>query len=282
MDPMSKRLPTANAESAERTRPVRVLQLTDFHFLARGKRTTMFGVDTEQSFRDTVKAALQSGPPPDLALLTGDLVQDPEVSAYQRLKDCLSALPCPAYALPGNHDDAELIAVSLADPNLHFQPSVLLDHWQIVCLDSTIRRQPYGRLSEEQLAGLDSLLAGQPQRFALVALHHHPVPSGSLWMDTMLLENHDRFFEVLARHNQVRGVVFGHVHQTMDIERRGLRILGTPSTCFQFKPFQAAFSLDRAPPGYRWIELHPDGTIETTVGRTPDLPAGFDMAAQGY
>jgi Icc protein len=121
-----------------------------------------------------------------------------------------------------------------------------------------------------------------PDHFALVALHHHPVASGSAWMDTMQLENADAFFDLLDRHSQARGVVFGHIHQTLESEYRGLRILGTPSTCFQFKPGQAQFALDALPPGYRWIELHPDGHITTQVKRLNNIPSGLDVESGGY
>lgn len=270
---------TGNASAT--AEPIRILHLTDFHFLARGRKT-MFGVDTEQSFVSVVASALQSGPRPDLALLTGDLVQDPEASAYESLKARLSPLPCPVYCLPGNHDDPELIARVLTKGNIDYQRQILLSHWQIICLDSTIPGQPHGRLTEEQLELLNATLGKQPQRYALIALHHHPVASGSPWMDTMILGNAGRFFDVLGQHGQVRGVVFGHVHQAMDSIYRGLRILSSPSTCFQFKPNQADFTLDPIPAGYRWIELHPDGRIESTLGRTAELPAGLDVNSHGY
>jgi Icc protein len=260
---------------------VRVLHITDFHLLAERGRT-MLGVDTEQTLADVLDAALGSGPPPDLALLTGDLVQDAVAPAYRRLRTQLARLPCPAYCLPGNHDDPELIAMALADGQVRFQPQILLDHWQIICLDSTLPRQPYGRLGETQLALLESLLADQPQRHALIALHHHPLPSGSAWMDTMLLEDADPLFAILERHPQAKTLVCGHVHQALELSRDGRRLFATPSTCFQFKPQQADFALDPVPPGYRWIELFPDGRIATTLERLPRTPAGLDLSSRGY
>jgi len=263
------------------SRAIRVLHITDLHFMANaGGR--MLGLDTERSFADVLAAARNSGPPPGLALLTGDLVQDPVASAYQRLRPWLAALPCPVYCLPGNHDDPRLIEEHLAGGNVFFQPSILLDRWQIVCLDSTIPRQPCGRLGETQLALLQRLLEAEPRRYALVALHHHPAPSGSAWMDTMLLEDADRFFGLLERHGRARGVVFGHVHQAMDRIHRGFRLLATPSTCFQFKPLQTGFALDAAPPGFRWIELRHDGAIDTRLERLTEMPEGLDFASRGY
>lgn len=260
---------------------VRVLHITDFHLLAeRGQ--TMLGVDTEQTLADVLDAAVGSGLRPDLALLTGDLVQDPVSSAYRRLRTRLARLPCPIYCLPGNHDDPGLIAAHLADGQVRFQPHILLDHWQIICLDSTLPRQPYGRLGETQLALLESLLAAQPDRHALVTMHHHPLPSGSAWMDTMVLEDADLLFAILERHPHAKALVCGHVHQSLDLCRAGRRLLATPSTCFQFKPQQADFALDPLPPGYRWIELFPDGSIATRLERLPETPAGLDLSSRGY
>lgn len=272
---------TAAAESAGELRPIRILQLTDFHLLAEG-RQTMLGVDTERSFLDVLAAAHASGPRPDLALLTGDLVQDTEPSAYRRLRKHIIGLDYPCYCLPGNHDDARLIPQFLTGDHIHFQPRIDLGHWQIICLDSTIPHQPYGRLAENQFALLESLLDQHPEPHTLVTLHHHPVRSGSRWMDTMLLENADRFLRVLEQRPRVRGVVFGHVHQEMDAWHKGIRLLGTPSTCFQFKPKQADFAIDLIPPGYRWITLLPDGGIETVMERIANLPEGLNPDSSGY
>lgn len=263
------------------TTPIRILHLTDLHFLAEGQGT-MLGVDTEQSFKDVLDAALAALPNPDLMLLTGDLVQDAEPSAYRRLKRQLANLPCPAYCLPGNHDDPALIATILADDPIFFQPRILFDGWQIICLDSTIPHQPCGRLAPAQLQQLETLLAEYPHHHTLIAMHHHALPSGSVWMDTMVVENADRFFHILDQNPQVRGIVCGHVHQEIDRQHGTIRLLATPSTCFQFKPGQVDFALDAVPPGYRWIELYPEGRLETGVERLPELPAGLDMGSNGY
>lgn len=260
---------------------VQILQITDFHIRAR-PGDTLLGVDTEASFRDTLAAALADGSRTDIALLTGDLVQDPVPATYQRLREHLSALPCPAYCLPGNHDDPSLMTRLLTNERIHCAPQVLLDHWQIICLDSTVPRSPVGHLASDQLDLLSRLLDEQPGRHALIALHHHPAPSGSVWMDTMQIDNSKDFFSRLKGYSQVRGIVFGHIHQALDLDHQGVSILGAPSTCFQFKPLQTEFALDAIPPGYRRIELHPDGQIRSAIRRSATLPVGLKMASGGY
>lgn len=240
------------------------------------------GVDTERSLRETLDAALTESLRPDMALLTGDLVQDAIPETYDRLAGILAALPCPAYCLPGNHDEPRLMAERLGAAGIHTQDCIEAGGWRILCLDSTISRSPGGRLADSELEKLQRLFAGDGESPVLIALHHHPIPSHSAWMDTMQLENAEAFFAVLERHPCVRGVVFGHVHQAMDATFNGLRLLGTPSTCFQFKPLQTEFSLDAVPAGYRWIELGNDGHIDSWVVRLPAQPAGLDIASAGY
>jgi Icc protein len=260
---------------------IRILQITDFHIRSNPEET-LLGVNTQQSFEATLSEALTEKPGPDLALLTGDLAQDASASTYERLRERLATLPCSAYCLPGNHDDTSLMASVLARPPIHYQSHILQKGWQIICLDSTIRHSPYGKLADDQLALLEQCLVEYPGHFALIALHHHPVASGSAWMDSMQLGNADAFFDLLDKHPKARGVVFGHIHQTLECEFRGLRMLGTPSTCFQFKPGQAQFALDALPPGYRWIELHRDGGITTQVRRLTTLPSGLEVGSGGY
>lgn len=263
------------------SRPIRVLHITDFHILAE-TGGTLLGVDTEQSLIEALDAVRRSAIRADLAILTGDLVQDPHPSSYDRLKHLLGGLDAVCYCLPGNHDRPGLMEKQLVGGNLRSQPQILLEGWQIVCLDSTVPGMAGGHLVDQQLRLLEIALEEQPGRHALVALHHHPVPTGSLWMDTMQLDNADRLFALLDRFPQVRALVFGHVHQAVDMARGGLRLFGTPSTCFQFQPDSADFALDPIPAGYRWMELNPDGTIRTTVERLARIPAGLDFRSVGY
>jgi len=263
-------------------KPLRIAQITDFHLLADPART-MMGINTEHSFLAVLDLAWRQHPDTRLFLMTGDLAQDPTAATYRRLRGHLDVLPVPCYGLPGNHDEPALMRQALADGQgpIGFQSQILLDGWQIVCLDSTIPHDPGGCLGQAQLDLLETHLAAQPRRHALIALHHSPLPTGAAWLDTMKLANDEALFALIDRFPQVKAVVYGHIHQAMDIDRSGVRLLACPSTCFQFKPGSDDFALDFLPPGYRWFELHPDGRVETGVERLSAVPTGLDMAATG-
>jgi Icc protein len=159
----------------------------------------------------------------------------------------------------------------------------VMDHgaWRFVMLDSVIPGQEGGRLAADQLALLEEALAttGRP---TLVCLHHQPVDVGSAWIDTMAVENPDPLFEIVDRHPQVRGILWGHIHQTFEGRHRHVRLMASPSTCVQFTPGMDDFRVDEEPPGFRLLALLPDGTIRSEVVRLEEVPQGLELASSGY
>jgi Icc protein len=87
----------------------------------------------------------------------------------------------------------------------------------------------------------------------------------SHWLDKVGLEDAEAFLALVHEHRNVRGVVWGHVHQALDCLVAGVRFMASPSTCAQFVPESEHFALDSRPPGYRVLELMPDGSIATEV-----------------
>ncbi len=260
---------------------LRIVQFTDMHLYADTHRD-LLGVPTEQSFLDTVLQARRDHWPVDMVLATGDLVHDHDPVGYRRLRMHLAALAAPVYCLPGNHDDPALMRVHLCDASVQVSKSVDRGVWRIVLLDSTVPGSDGGHLAATELAKLEELLSSAADRHVLVCLHHNPVPVGSPWLDTMMVDNAAEFFAVLDRHPAVRAVLWGHVHQAYDQVRNGVRLLASPSTCIQFQPQSKGFALDEAPPGYRWLELHDSGAIETGVERLANYTATLDRNSGGY
>jgi len=149
-------------------------------------------------------------------------------------------------------------------------------------LDSTIPGQVDGHLSSNQLEQLKSGLNTNPDCHILVCLHHHPVSLDSAWIDKIALDNPEELFSILDRYNNVRGLLWGHAHQLYEAERNGVKLMGSPSTCIQFKPRQDEFGIDPAPPGMRWLALRPDGIIETGIEYLKDTPTELDLTTKGY
>lgn len=261
--------------------PLKLLQFTDTHLYAGGDGA-LLGINTQDSLRAVLDLARGRHWPADLVLATGDLVHDGSPRGYERFLEHFAGLGMPVYCLPGNHDEGRALRAHLTHPEVQWTPHVIRDSWLICLLDTSMPDSEGGHLPESELERLDAVLREYPGHHALVCLHHQPLPVGSAWLDTMAVDNGDAFFAVLDRHPNVRGVLWGHVHQDFRQRRNGVELIATPSTCIQFAPRSSDFAIDVIPPGYRWLLLHSDGKIETGVERLAEMPGELDLASRGY
>ncbi len=259
---------------------LRVLQITDTHLYADPGKT-LLGVNTLDSFRQIIEKINTLQWNFDIVLATGDLVHDATSHGYRKLAQMLETFGVPVYCLPGNHDLPEIMRKHLCVGNVSCPSTVDINNWQLVLLDSPVPGQEGGHLADSQLLALENALQ-KPCDNVLISMHHQPLPVGSTWMDTMALDNGQAFFDIIEQYPQVRGVLWGHIHQSFDQFHNRIRLLASPSTCVQFTPLVDEFQVDDEPPGFRLLALLPDGSIDTEVIRVEDIPGGLELASSGY
>jgi Icc protein len=243
-------------------RAQKLIQLTDCHLYA-DPDTDHKGVQPGRSLEYVSRHIAERHADLAALLLTGDLSQDESILSYERLESVIAGFTVPVYAIPGNHDRREHMLAAFGD-RIELAGEFELDYWKILLLDSTVAGQTGGLLARIELDRLQRELELSTAP-CLVALHHHPVPIGSAWMDRLGLLNNEALLSILHRHNQVRAVVFGHIHQEFELRREHVLYLGAPSTCVQFKPASQDFAIDDRPPAYRVLILHADGRLDTFV-----------------
>lgn len=258
--------------------PVHVVQLTDAHLFA-DPAGTLLGLNTRQSLAHVIAQVRREQPRIDLLLCTGDLSQDASVASYQAFGALSGELGAPARWLPGNHDEARVMAE--VAPQLR-QPVTDIGAWRIVMLDSAVPGATHGLLGDDQLALLDQALASAGERHCLLCCHHQPVDIGCAWMAPIGLRNADALLARVKAWPQVKAVLWGHVHQHWDQLLEGVRFIATPSTCIQFAPGSAEFKVSEEQPGYRWLRLHADGRLETGIERALDYVVALDFDSPGY
>ena len=261
---------------------LRLLQISDCHLYADTSRR-LVGLNTQETFEQVIALAKETAMPADLVLATGDLVHDASPEGYERARIYLEQFNLPVFCLPGNHDIPKTMAYSMESELVSTQKSVIIDDWLLIFLDSTIPGEAGGELSEDELALLKDTLEANTNLHALICLHHHPVKIESAWMDGMALKNPESFFEIIEQNPHTRGILWGHIHQTFEgTFNNHVRLMGSPSTCIQFTPKQDSFGIEDVSPGFRWIELYPNGTIRSGIKRLESMPAGLDLKSGGY
>ena len=261
---------------------VRLVQITDTHLCAE-KGGTLLCMDTDHSLQAVIDLVEKERDGVDVLLATGDLSDNGAPQAYARLVEYFERFSCNKYWLPGNHDSSEAMSRECGGSSRMVR-EIRAGAWQVILLDSQIPGEVGGHLGESELACLDSALTAATEEglHSLVVLHHHPVPMGSAWLDEQIVSDADAFFEVIGRYSCVKSILWGHVHQELDVLRDGVRLLSSPSSCVQFAPASDNFKADDLPPGYRWFELYPDGRFETGVSRVRDVEFTVDLDSGGY
>lgn len=256
------------------------LQITDSHLFAESEKE-LLGIKTVQSFAAVVEHAGKYEHC-QAVLSTGDLSQDHSAQSYLNFSQHIKKLGLPCYWLPGNHDIQSVMLPSLLAQGLAQTKLIESEFWQVLLLDSQVEGVPHGLLSAEQLTFLQQTLQNNPHKYTLICVHHHVLPVGSAWLDQHILKNSEQFLEVIKPFPHVEAVLSGHVHQAGDTLQDGVRFITTPSTCAQFKPNSNEFALDSVAPGYRYLSLKADGSIETVVERISQDAFSVDADATGY
>jgi len=224
-------------------------------------------------------------PRPDIAVVTGDLVDHGEPEEYEQLRHLLTRLSMPVFVIPGNHDAREPLREAFRGarylPVAGYLQYAIEDYpVRLVALDTHIPGQGGGELCDERLAWLDRTLAAAPERPTLLLMHHPPFPTGMRRMDQAGLSNAEAFAAVVQRHPQIERILCGHLHRPIDRRFAGT-IAGTaPSTAHQMvlnlgPENSLRYKLE--PAGYQlhlWLE---DTGLVTHTAVLGDWPGPFPL-----
>lgn len=243
---------------------IQVIQVTDPHVFASNEQH-LKGMDTAMSLERVIAMINNDLERPDMIMATGDLAHDPAPAAYEKFRGIMETANCPVFCLPGNHDRPALMDSSLNTGTISTCKSVCSGSWEFLLLDSVLEGEEKGYLSGDELQFLHSRLLKTHADYIAVWLHHHPVDIGSPWMDQMKVSNGMALFEIIMKFQQVRCVIWGHIHQDYTSQLGQVLLVGSPSTCIQFKPDTLEFEKDVLPPGYRKFRFRHDGRIDSTL-----------------
>ena len=259
----------------------RIIQISDCHL---GPLTSeaLLGLNTDESLHDVLSLIAEQESSFQQLICTGDIASAGHEQCYKRFVSIIYQYFNEPFAwLPGNHDSAEIMAtVDLPKPPE--SRLVVVGNWLIVLLNSVVPFKVHGNFEAAELDYLDQVLADNADKHIMVMFHHQPVPVGSVWIDQYIIRNADAMFDVIDKYSHVKALVWGHVHQDFMGDRKGVALIGTPSTCVQFKPNCDDFTVDTQMPGYRWFDLNDDGSFTTGVERVTDKQYVIDYKSAGY
>lgn len=254
-----------------------VLQLTDLHLFEDCQKTAQ-AASCQQHFESILNQALAEALRCDLILVTGDLVNEVKSSIYDRIFDRLTRTGLPFACVAGNHDvtdetntdlpfEQRALIARASDPRLVEQHVIDTPDWQVLLINSTIPGVVAGLISADNIEWLRRQLS-RCDKPALLALHHHVLPMQSAWIDAHMAQDAEEMWKMLSEFPHLKIIINGHSHQEQTLHHQGVTVYTTPSTSYQFKPRCDEFAYDeQARPGYRWLQLGPNGQSKSWVKR---------------
>lgn len=179
---------------------------------------------------------------PDAVILTGDTVQHGRADEYGWLRELLAPLQAPLYLVPGNRDDNEELRRAFSDapflpatgPFLHY--AIEDFDTRLVAVDSTWAGERKGRFCEQRQAWLEATLGAQPERPALLFIHHPPFDVGDHYVGGYRRpEEVAALQSIVERHEQVSGLLCGHVHWPVSRDWAGTQARIMPSVAIDVR-----------------------------------------------
>lgn len=259
---------------------MRVVQISDLHLTGDG--APAYGVvDTWAALEACVAHLLDLSPLPDAVVVTGDVADRGEATAYARARGVFAALTgagVPVHFTPGNHDHGGRLRAALGalcphDPDAPEGAGycVEMDGARLVCLDTRRPGSHAGCVSPSTAAWLGRMLDRRPGVPALVFAHHPPFASGLGVMDAGRMDGR-ALAGVLAGRDGVQ-LCFGHLHRALFTRWAGCPAVVCPSTAMQLEPRFASF-------GGGGFVLETPGYLLHLCGADAD-PCGSGTEAEG-
>ena len=273
----------------EHPRPTHTfVHISDTHLPA--KRSPLYGsgTDADANLALMLDRLVASGLRPDALLLTGDLVDRGDASAYRRLRPMVDGaaaqLDCDVVWAMGNHDDRAAMRTELGLPGTGADPITEV-RWfgglRVIVLDSTLPGAHWGEIDDEQLSWLASELSAPAPLGSVLLIHHPPLPTVLDLAVTVELRGQSRLAGVLSG-SDVRAILSGHVHHPSFGTFAGIPVAVASSSAYGqdlAQPVGATRGQDAAQ-GYNLVHVYADTIVHSAVGLERGSDVGEPVAAE--
>lgn len=262
--------------------PLRIVQLSDTHFLEDGAEAEGgFAYNTAEAF-DAVRDHLAQDAPADLVVVTGDVADHGRPAQYAKAGEAFSQLGTPVNVCPGNHDQDAAFTATLARPSVGTSRAIEMDNWCFLFVDSNSgamvsdeqgrlidppnyddRLHGNGALGQREAGWVRDMCAATGAEHVFVWLHHPPAATLALVRDDAYTEE---WAAVVSDLDKLRGFGGGHTHVPREYPFGDVPVFVCPA-------LKNNFDMDAEtllPPGYRTYEFAADGSVSSEVQLVDD------------
>lgn len=242
------------------TDTLKFVVMSDLHLVREGE--TSMSLDTAARLEAAVACLNERYADADFVVIAGDLADEGEAAAYERLKAITAGITLPTYITLGNHDDRptflNVFGAHHADETGKINHVIDAKGYRVIVLDSSEPGRVDGVLTAHQMDWLTTRLAEAADRPVIVVLHHN-ANALHISADTIKIHDDAPFIAALKTHGDIRQVIAGHVHLTSTAIYHGL-----PFTTLAGGHYSVTFNADR--PTEKFKSLTGPGQMAVVLG----------------
>ena len=210
---------------------------------------------------------------PQAVIHTGDMINFAPANTkgandYGLAREILSALKAPFYPTPGNRDSRshlvqQFVAPEFVARNAPFcQYRVVLDDFDLVCVDTKSATRNIGASCPDRVAQIDELLRLDENKPVFIFMHHPPARIEALKNPLQFesIEQANALTQIFDKYDNIVRILCGHTHRS-DVLNMGRHTASThPSlaTDVRLDHYPGRFSSE---PVFQMHQLHGDQSV---------------------
>lgn len=247
---------------------MKFIHITDTHLVT--PDTRLHGLDPADRFSHCVDDIRRHHGDAECCVITGDLADRGEDSAYRFLAEQISRLDMECHLILGNHDHREnylrCFTQAKVDDHGFVQYTVQTPAGVFIVIDTVEYNTHGGIYCEQRREWLQATLAKHRHEPVYLFMHHPPFDLNFPCIDIIGLAEQQAFTEIVRPYPNIRHLFFGHAHRPISGNWLGISFSSLRGTNHQvdldFNSEKIHYNSD--PPEYSIVFIEDDRVVVHT------------------
>lgn len=229
---------------------MKIIHMSDIHLTENGRE--IWGVNTLDHFCKAIER-IKDLDGIDGIFVSGDLSDDGSRWTYEFIDRVFSEIGIPTFCCPGNHDNLDEFYNGYKPSFINTCDKFELCGWNFIMVNSAVEGMSRGCFNSQLLGKQISNCNGP----VAIVLHHPPLEQEG-WLNRKLLENRDEFNDIIHHAENIKLVLYGHIHYHTIKTISGVVYNSAPSIGFAFNPNLHKYEIADGEEGFNIIHLNGD------------------------